>query len=101
MSSGREKGMSFSRLVQQAGLVDRWASGVDPVITSIVEDSRKAGPGSCFVAVRGSKADGHQFVESAVKAGAAAIICEQPVYAPANVPVLQVVSAHGAAGRLA
>ncbi len=31
--------------------------------TSVVEDSRKAGPGSCFVAVRGTKADGHQFVD--------------------------------------
>lgn len=94
-------GMSWSRLVEQAGLVERWSSPVDPVITRIVEDSRQVGPGSCFVAVRGTKMDGHQFIAGAVTAGAAAIVCEQPVSVPENVAVLRVPSARGVAGRLA
>lgn len=97
MARGQE--MQFGRLVRQAGLADRWP-GVDPAITSVVEDSRKATPGACFVAVRGTKTDGHRFVANAVAAGAAAIVCEQPVDAPANVAVLQVASARGVAGRL-
>ncbi len=97
----RDHGMQFSRLVREAGLVDDWAGPADPMITSVVEDSRKAAAGACFVAVRGTKTDGHEFVASAVAAGAAAIVCEQPVSVPANVAVLPVPSARGVAGRLA
>ncbi|HOA74158.1 MAG TPA: UDP-N-acetylmuramoyl-L-alanyl-D-glutamate--2,6-diaminopimelate ligase [Phycisphaerae bacterium] len=93
--------VQWSRLVRQAGLIDRWQGATDPLVTRIVEDSRQAGPGACFVAVRGTKVDGHQFVASAVSAGAAAIVCEQPVSVPENVAVLQVASARGVAGRLA
>jgi UDP-N-acetylmuramoyl-L-alanyl-D-glutamate--2,6-diaminopimelate ligase len=45
-------------------------------ITSIVFDSRKVESGCLFVAVRGTKSDGHDFIENAVEAGAAAVICE-------------------------
>jgi UDP-N-acetylmuramoyl-L-alanyl-D-glutamate--2,6-diaminopimelate ligase len=93
--------MTFGRLVKQAGLVDRWSGGVDPTVTSVVEDSRAAGPGCCFVAVRGTKVDGHAFVAKAVAAGAVAVVCEQAVDVPASVAVLQLPAAHGVAGRLA
>jgi UDP-N-acetylmuramoyl-L-alanyl-D-glutamate--2,6-diaminopimelate ligase len=94
-------GMSWSRLIKQAGLVDRWQSAADPAITSVVEDSRQAGPGACFVAVRGTKVDGHDYIASAVDAGAAAVICERPVSVRRDVPLLQLPSTRGAAGRLA
>ncbi|MGF7218360.1 UDP-N-acetylmuramoyl-L-alanyl-D-glutamate--2,6-diaminopimelate ligase [Spirosoma lacussanchae] len=45
-------------------------------ITSITMDSRRVGPGSLFVAVRGTLTDGHAFIETAVRQGAAAILCE-------------------------
>ncbi|MDX9725742.1 MAG: UDP-N-acetylmuramoyl-L-alanyl-D-glutamate--2,6-diaminopimelate ligase [Bacteroidales bacterium] len=48
---------------------------VDPEIERIEFDSRKAGPGTLFVAVRGTKSDGHDFIGSAVAAGAVAVIC--------------------------
>jgi UDP-N-acetylmuramoyl-L-alanyl-D-glutamate--2,6-diaminopimelate ligase len=48
----------------------------DMEITSIVFDSRKVVAGSLFVAVRGTVVDGHNYIEQAVKDGAAAIICE-------------------------
>lgn len=43
-------------------------------IYSITSDSRKAAPGSLFIAVKGTKTDGHDFIPAAVKAGASAVI---------------------------
>lgn len=45
-------------------------------ISPICIDSRKATPGSMFIAVKGHGTDGHQFIASAIKAGAAAIMFE-------------------------
>jgi UDP-N-acetylmuramoyl-L-alanyl-D-glutamate--2,6-diaminopimelate ligase len=46
------------------------------VITGIAFDSRKVEEGYLFVAVKGTKTDGHEFIKTAVSAGATAIICE-------------------------
>ncbi|MCB0551177.1 MAG: UDP-N-acetylmuramoyl-L-alanyl-D-glutamate--2,6-diaminopimelate ligase, partial [Phaeodactylibacter sp.] len=40
-------------------------------------DSRKVRPGSVFVAVRGTQADGHQFIEKAIGQGAATVVAEE------------------------
>ncbi len=61
---------------------------VDPPITGVTADSRKVKPGFLFAALSGAKADGRDFVPAAVKAGAAAVISEQPV--EAGVPVVAV-----------
>ncbi|HSL85547.1 MAG TPA: UDP-N-acetylmuramoyl-L-alanyl-D-glutamate--2,6-diaminopimelate ligase [Bacteroidales bacterium] len=45
-------------------------------VEAIEFDSRRVKPGTLFVAVRGTKTDGHIFLEDAVKSGAVAIICE-------------------------
>lgn len=50
---------------------------MDTDVTSLIMDSRKAGAGSLFVAVRGTVTDGHQFIETAIQQGAAAIVCEE------------------------
>ncbi len=46
----------------------------DMEIPAICCDSRKATPGSLFIAVNGCNADGHQFIEAARQAGAAAVV---------------------------
>ena len=46
-------------------------------ITSAVIDSRQATPGSLFVALRGERRDGHDFVPDATTRGAAAVIAER------------------------
>jgi UDP-N-acetylmuramoyl-L-alanyl-D-glutamate--2,6-diaminopimelate ligase len=46
-------------------------------VTGVEFDSRKVAPGALFVAVRGYKSDGHDFIGAAVESGAAAIICEK------------------------
>jgi UDP-N-acetylmuramoyl-L-alanyl-D-glutamate--2,6-diaminopimelate ligase len=51
-------------------------------INDLQIDSRKVGSGSCFIAIKGVAADGHQFIKTAVKNGAAAIVCEA---APVNI----------------
>ena len=45
-------------------------------IEQIAFDSRKVGPFSIFVAIKGTMVDGHQHMESAIDQGAIAIICE-------------------------
>jgi len=49
---------------------------VTATILSIEFDSRKVTKGSLFVAVKGYKSDGHDFIDSVVKSGASAVICE-------------------------
>jgi UDP-N-acetylmuramoyl-L-alanyl-D-glutamate--2,6-diaminopimelate ligase len=46
-------------------------------IENITFDSRNVTKGSLFVAVRGSKSDGHDYITVAVKSGAIAVICEK------------------------
>lgn len=45
-------------------------------ISHVQSDSRKVKPGDLFVAVRGLHADGHQFIQDAVRQGAKAIVSE-------------------------
>src|SRR5665647_2839318 len=45
-------------------------------ISGIEFDSRKVKKDSLFVAVKGYKTDGHEFINSAISSGATAIICE-------------------------
>ena len=47
-------------------------------ITAVTHDSRRSGPGTLFVAIRGMVTDGNDFVEAARKKGAVAICSEQP-----------------------
>ncbi len=51
----------------------------DPAITSVVTDSRKAGPGSLFVCIRGARADGHEYAPAVLEKGAAAVLVQHPV----------------------
>ncbi len=46
-------------------------------IEDIAFDSRNVKSGSLFIAVKGSKTDGHDFIDSALISGAKAIICEK------------------------
>ena len=62
-------------------------------IGRIVIDSRAIAAGDTFVAIRGERFDGHQFVESAVQAGAATVLVDQARVAsevPAGVIVIRV-----------
>jgi UDP-N-acetylmuramoyl-L-alanyl-D-glutamate--2,6-diaminopimelate ligase len=62
--------------------------GDNPEITSIENDNRKVQKGSLFICIKGYTVDGHDFAESAVKNGAAAVLAERPL--DLDVPVLLV-----------
>jgi UDP-N-acetylmuramoyl-tripeptide--D-alanyl-D-alanine ligase len=58
------------------------------VLDRLVTDSRQAGPGALFVALAGEAMDGHEFIQTAVDAGASALLCER---APGGVRTPRVV----------
>jgi UDP-N-acetylmuramoyl-tripeptide--D-alanyl-D-alanine ligase len=72
------------------GMADPRAMVSGPVVV----DSRAVEPGSLFVAIKGSRADGHDFAAQAVAAGATAVLAARPVEAPALI-VGDVVAALG------
>jgi UDP-N-acetylmuramoyl-L-alanyl-D-glutamate--2,6-diaminopimelate ligase len=47
-------------------------------VGQVTHDSRRAGPGALFVAIRGTSSDGNQFVEAARKKGAVAVASQEP-----------------------
>jgi len=67
-------------------------------IRGVHDDSRKVGPGDVFVAVKGLRSDGHDFVAKAVAQGAAAVVVEHEV--DAKVPQVIVASTAKALGVL-
>ena len=50
---------------------------IDANVSSICYDSRKCEKDSIFVAIRGTQADGHKFIDSAIKRGSNIIVCEK------------------------
>jgi UDP-N-acetylmuramoyl-L-alanyl-D-glutamate--2,6-diaminopimelate ligase len=75
--------MNLSRLVAGIPVTGTHGDG-DPVIRSLVYDSRRASPGSAFFALPGLHVDGRDFITSAIEAGAEAVFCEElpPTFAP-------------------
>ena len=49
---------------------------LDIEITGVQIDSRRVEEGNLFIAVRGSQADGHDYIAKALENGAAAVLCE-------------------------
>jgi UDP-N-acetylmuramoyl-L-alanyl-D-glutamate--2,6-diaminopimelate ligase len=50
-----------------------------PALRGVTDDSRKVKPGSLYLAIRGTQADGHDFAGPAAGAGAAALVVERPL----------------------
>lgn len=94
--------MRLDRLAQAADLVypDRAA---ETEITGIVSDSRQVRSGSLFVALTGTKADGHDFVSDAVRRGAACVLTltGRELTVPATVVRLETDDTRLAIARLA
>ncbi len=54
----------------------------DRQVDSVAYDSRRVGKNSLFVALRGEKVDGHQFIDQAVEKGASVIVTERIMQQP-------------------
>lgn len=71
-------------------------------VNSLAIDSRSVTAGTAFIAVRGSVADGHDYIEKAIASGASVIVCEtMPAVLNENVAYVQVKDSHAAAGQIA
>lgn len=57
----------------------------DRDVSSVTWDSRLAVPGSLFVAISGFQADGHDFIEDALKKGAVGVVAEKNVPLPVDI----------------
>jgi UDP-N-acetylmuramoyl-L-alanyl-D-glutamate--2,6-diaminopimelate ligase len=53
------------------------SAGPDPIVRGLVYDSRSVSPGDVFFALRGSEVDGHDYLDAALRLGAAAVIVEE------------------------
>lgn len=66
--------MRLSQIVKDIEIKNKLTEDVE--IEGIAYDSRSVKPGYLFVAIKGFETDGHKYIESAVKNGAAAVIGE-------------------------
>jgi UDP-N-acetylmuramoyl-L-alanyl-D-glutamate--2,6-diaminopimelate ligase len=72
------------------------------VVGGIQFDSRLVKPGDCFVAIKGTHTDGHEYIEKAIKMGASAIICETiPDNISPELSLVQIANAQVALGKIA
>jgi UDP-N-acetylmuramoyl-L-alanyl-D-glutamate--2,6-diaminopimelate ligase len=72
---------------------------LDVVVRAVTRDSRQAGVGVVFVAIRGERVDGHELV-AGLPAGSVAVV-GRPVAAPEGVTVLEVADTGNALARVA
>jgi UDP-N-acetylmuramyl-tripeptide synthetase len=78
----------------------RLGSGGERDVVRVVEDSRQAGPGDLFVAIRGLRADGHEHAAAAAARGAA-VALEREVPLPAGTAWVTVRDTRSGLGELA
>lgn len=79
--------MNTARLIEALKDADEYVDQLGElplVFTDITDDSRRVNPGSVFVAVRGVQQDGHEWLPSAQRAGAAFAIVERADAAAAS-----------------
>jgi UDP-N-acetylmuramoyl-tripeptide--D-alanyl-D-alanine ligase len=74
----------------------------DAVVTGpVVIDSRAVEPGALFAALKGERADGHDFAAAALAAGAAGVLAQRPAGQAGEGPCVVVPDVQEALGRLA
>lgn len=89
--------MTLKELMKNISLSDP-VNISDREITGLQFDSRKITPTEVFFAIRGTRSDGHAFIDSAIKQGAVAIIHDQPVKQQPGIDYLSVNNAAEALG---
>jgi UDP-N-acetylmuramoyl-L-alanyl-D-glutamate--2,6-diaminopimelate ligase len=88
----------LSQLLQKAKISHSTPAADDPEISGISDNSSRVRPGNVFVAVKGYKVDGHDYVGDAIGNGAAAVIAEKPL--SVSVPSLVVTDSRIALAKL-
>ncbi|GJM26672.1 MAG: UDP-N-acetylmuramoyl-tripeptide--D-alanyl-D-alanine ligase [Phycisphaerae bacterium] len=85
-----------------------WAANATPsstiedgMVTGISTDSRAVKPGELFVAIKGDRFDGHDYVEQAVSQGAKACLVTSGFRSPTGAPLLYADDVVEALGKIA
>ncbi|GAC1499789.1 MAG: hypothetical protein NVS1B2_23830 [Vulcanimicrobiaceae bacterium] len=76
---------TLAALIAEAGLA-HVALPRDVPVVAISHDSRTVTAGTLFVALRGERADGHDFVATALAAGASAVVVDAAYASAATLP---------------
>src|SRR3984957_10068013 len=75
---------------------------LDRDVDNVQTDSRLAGPGTLFIAMKGTHIDGHSFIPQVTAAGTTLIVCEDlPATLQSNVTYIQAENTAAAAGIIA
>jgi len=83
-------GLSLQSVVEATGGRRVTGAGAQPILTSVSIDSRTLEPGALFVAIRGPRFDGHDFLAEAHARGARAALVERDAPAPLELPLVRV-----------
>jgi len=92
--------MQLKELVKQLPVL-RVEGSLDRDIAGIAYDSRRVTPGMVFVAIPGVHVDGHDFINTAIDRGAAAIICERNGFSSPRATKIKVSDVREALARAA
>ncbi|OAV70110.1 UDP-N-acetylmuramoyl-L-alanyl-D-glutamate--LD- lysine ligase [Bacteroidales bacterium Barb6XT] len=96
--------MQLSNLLKALPVFSLSGNETGMEITNICSDSRKVSADTLFVAVKGTSADGHTYIRTAIRQGAVAIVCESiPELLPEesnNVVFIKVKDSAEALGKL-
>lgn len=93
--------MTLDQLILQVPYLEI-VGKTDREIAALVSDSRQTGPATLYVAVQGTLADGHDYINAAADKGAEAIVCEKlPGEINADVTYILVQDSAKALGKLA
>jgi UDP-N-acetylmuramoyl-tripeptide--D-alanyl-D-alanine ligase len=87
-------------LAEAAAAMQGRLAGADARFTGVSTDSRGIGTGELFVAIRGERFDGHEFLATAHAQGAAGALIDARYAGPAPLPVIVVDDTRRGLGRL-
>lgn len=93
--------MTLERLIEICNPLHVTNANYGVELESLVLDSREAKDQSVFIAVRGTKVDGHMFMEDAIERGASVVICEESFYSHDDICVIEVENTKKLAGIIA
>ncbi|MEZ5658586.1 MAG: UDP-N-acetylmuramoyl-tripeptide--D-alanyl-D-alanine ligase [Burkholderiaceae bacterium] len=93
--------LAIDRIEDWLGDARRIGPAADGPIGSISTDTRTIGPGALYVALRGERFDGHDFIDQALAAGACGLVLDHPPATEPAVPTWIVADTLVALGRLA
>ena len=91
--------MRLKDLIQDLEIIE---SSIDPSqeITGISYDSRKTEPGNIFVAIKGTREDGHRFIDNAIRKGAVCIVLESKDFIKDGISFIRVKDTRKALSKL-